>query len=674
MQTADQPNVVQVVTADSSSDVIEVIGERTDNTLEIDRRTYQVRETSQSVQKNVLQLLRGLPAVTVTPDDRLLVLGAGVTQIYVDGRPFLGDLGQFLRSLHGSDIERIEVITNPSAQFSSAGAGGVINLILRKTKDEGLSGNASYETSSWGFGLVDTTLNYKAADWAYQLKASGNVGRMLRRTLHETRSVQSDEGALATVNQEDGLATYDGTDGRVTAKVTYDLDTRTSLSAQVRGGGGHDIMINELEFTAVTPDFEPFSQYTRLDSYGAFIEGQLSFAHTGVTKGEAVNASVQFFKSTQLHDVTQARYSDGRWYEIDLKHPSYSVDAKLDWKHPLAPGQILSTGASWHVDGISQDYSFTSNDSTSLGEDTNDAYDARSSTLAAYATFQQTLGELTLAPGLRGEANMRRIESLGEDALRLNRAKFFPSFHASYKVGKGLQIQASYSKRIDRVPLEYLSSFGTVKDAYTVFEGNPELKDESIDSYEIGIQFHPGKLQASATLYLRQTSQLWNESYSVNSAGTSVYTYVNAGNSTSAGGQFDLGLPLLKRLKAHASANLFDERSPVDIEDGTSMLHTLRYSTNGTLEWSAKDRGVIPGDVLQVQWSWNSAAREFQIRKNPWFDTSVAYTHNFSKSMSITGTFQYTGAIRQRLVAPLVEEVTSRRRTPQFQLKLYKNL
>ncbi|MED5545239.1 MAG: TonB-dependent receptor [Pseudomonadota bacterium] len=626
------------------------------------------------MQKNALQLLRGLPAVTVTPDESLLVLGAGVTTIYVDGRPFLGDIRQFLRSLHGSDIARIEVITNPSAQFSAEGAGGVINLVLRKTQEEGLSGNASYEASSWGLGLLDTTLNYRHADWTYQLKASGNIGRRLRRTHHDTRSVRPEEGAQATANREDGLATYDGTDGRVTAKVTYDLDAKTSLSGQLRGGGGHDVTVNRLEFSAITPDFAPFSQHTRLDSYGAFLDGQLSLAHTGTTKGEAVNASVQFFKSTQLHDMTQARFSDGRRYAIDLKPPAYSIDAKLDWKHPMATGQILSTGTSWHVDGISQDYAFTSNDAASLGADTRATYEARSSTVAAYATFQQDLGRLTLAPGLRGETNLRRITSPGDEPLRLDRTKLFPSFHANYNASKTLQLQASYSKRIERVPLDYLAPYSAVQDVNTVFEGNSELKDQSIDSYELGVQFRPGKIEASATLYLRETSQLWNESYSVNIAGNSVYTYINAGSRTSAGGQFDLALPLPEGFKVQASANLFDERSLVDGGKATRVLHMLRYSTNGTLEWSARDRGTIPGDVAQLQWSWNSASREYQIRKGSWYDASVAYTHNFSKTMSITGTFRFSGVSQYRLVAPLAEETTRRQRTPEFQLKLYKTL
>ena len=227
----------------------------------------------------------------------------------------------------------------------------------------------------------------------------------------------------------------------------------------------------------------------------------------------------------------------------------------------------------------------------------NDAYDARSGTFSAYASFQQTFGSLTIAPGLRGEANRRRISSHGADDIRINRANFFPSFHASYKLNKQLQFGASFSKRIDRVPLEYLRPYGTVEDAYTLFEGNPHLKDQSTNAYEASVQFRPGKVEAGATVYLRETRQLWSKNYLVNAAGTSVYNYVNSGNSWNSGAQFDLSFPIVPRLKASTSANLFNERTPIDTTDGRGTQRTFRYSTNATFEWNGKDRGSVPGDV-----------------------------------------------------------------------------
>lgn len=672
MPLADPP---PMVAAEQQNDIIEVIASRTDM-LKIDRRTYQVNDTPHSAQKDGIQLLRGLPAVTITPDDRILVLGAGTPRIHVDGRPYIGDASQYLRTLHGSDIERIEVITNPSAQFSSEGDGGVINLILRKTRTEGLSGNASLEESSYGFGLADTTLNYKRGDWTYQVKAGGNVGTMARRTYDVRRSVQPPGAATPTMNSEHGLYSYEGTVGRLSGKASYRLDSKTSLSAQLGGGGGHDIITDTVRYRAITPDFQPFSERRRMSSIGSFIMGDFTIDHKGIKEGEAINASLQFNANPNAHYITRARFSDGRHYRMDRSEPAKSIDVQADWKHPMATGQLLSLGSSWHVDTTSQSYSFTGDDRGmgSFGPDVDDAYDARSDTLAAYLSFQQKLGALTFAPGLRGEVNRRRISSPDLQDIVIRRANIFPSLHAGYKAGKRLQFGLSYSKRVDRAPLEYLRPYGAVQDIYSLFEGNPRLKDQNTDAYEASIQFRPGKIETNATLYLRRTHDLWSRSYTVNAAGTNIYSYVNAGDRWNRGAQFDLSFAVRPRVKATASVNLFDERVPVDVTGSRGTVRNFRYSTNGTLEWNGKERGAIPGDVAQFQWSYHGPSREYQISKPSWFDLSLSYTHNIERSLSLSGTFHYLSRTQERLIAPLVEELSSRQRTPELQLKLLKRL
>jgi outer membrane receptor protein involved in Fe transport len=153
MFAADPPAIVQPSETSDQPDVIEVVGTRRDQALKIDRRTYQVQQNPHSAQKDSVQLLRGLPAITVTPDDQILLLGSGNAKIFVDGRPLSDpDALAYLRTLHGSDLERIEVITNPSAQYSGEGTGGIINFVLRKKQGQGVSGNASAELSRLGHG------------------------------------------------------------------------------------------------------------------------------------------------------------------------------------------------------------------------------------------------------------------------------------------------------------------------------------------------------------------------------------------------------------------------------------------------------------------------------------------------------------------------------------------
>jgi outer membrane receptor for ferrienterochelin and colicin len=206
----------------------------------------------------------------------------------------------------------------------------------------------------------------------------------------------------------------------------------------------------------------------------------------------------------------------------------------------------------------------------------------------------------------------------------------------------------------------------------TIFQGNPGLKDQSTDAYEINLHYRAGKMDAGVILYDRETRELWSKSYFVNRAGVSVHTLVNAGRSRDSGAEFDLSAPIVRRVKANVSINLFDQRSPIDTVVGRQTQETLRYTTNGTLEWDAPDRGKVPGDVAQLQWTYYGPSREFQFHDFAWNDVSLSYTHSFSRTLSLSGTFHYRGRNRHWLLAPLVQEDYADRRPPDFKLKLLK--
>ena len=172
MFVADPPAIVAAPSDENPLDVIEVVATRPGQAQKIDRRTYRVKQNPQSAQFNGIQLLRGLPAVIITPDDQILLLGAAGVTILVDERPVFGDPIQYLRTLHGSDIERIEVMTNPSAQYA-AGTGGVINIVLRKKQEDGVSGSANAEGSSRGRIEGGATIKKKQGKWTYELRRQG---------------------------------------------------------------------------------------------------------------------------------------------------------------------------------------------------------------------------------------------------------------------------------------------------------------------------------------------------------------------------------------------------------------------------------------------------------------------------------------------------------------------
>ena len=236
MQVSEPPAVV--APADDAA-TIEVVASRPGQAQKIDRRIYRVKDNPHAAQADTLQLLRGLPAVVITPDDQLLLLlgSAGVT-VLVDERPIRGDTAQYLRTLHGSDIERIEIITNPSAQYAAQGSGGIINLVLRSKRADGVSGSASILLASPGRAEGSATVKRKRGKWSYELSAQSVVGRLSRSTVCKLRSVDQPDGSTSTnsaagENRSHIANAYGG------GTLTYDLAPGTALIAQLSGGGNH---------------------------------------------------------------------------------------------------------------------------------------------------------------------------------------------------------------------------------------------------------------------------------------------------------------------------------------------------------------------------------------------------------------------------------------------------
>jgi outer membrane receptor for ferrienterochelin and colicin len=671
MLAADPPAIAAPANAADESDVIEIVGTRSGQALKIDRRTYEVQQNPHSQQKDSIQLLRGLPAVTISPDENISLLGSGNVKIFVDGRPYPTDPRAYLRTLHGSDIERIEVITNPSAQYSAEGTAGIINFVLRKKQGEGRSGTASSEVTSLGHGNADATVKTKDGKWTYEFQGGGRVGTGSRSTYHKLRSTEAAPGATPTTNVENGGGSSRGTEGEASAKITYELDPRTSVSARIMGAAARDTSTNNAEFTGLTPDFQSFLERQRFTTTASYLLTQLNFDHKGSKEGETLGGSLRLFDIPTQREASDAEFSDGGAFSTEKRKHFLFINGQADWQHPMGKGQILSIGGTWNYSRMSERYRFASIGSDGLlGTEAADRFRGFESTLAGYATFQQPIGGWTVMPGLRIEQNSRRITSAGHPEVKIARTDLFPTLHIDRPLTKTINLTLSYSKRIDRPQLNDLRPYAIVQDVLTLKTGSPRLKDQSTDSYEINLHYRRKKLDAGLIIYDREVSRLWSKDYTAVD-GVSVFTLVNAGRRRDRGAEIDVSTPIVRRVKLSASLNLFSSRVPIDAP-GRTTDETFRFSSNTTLEWDGPDRGKRPGDVAQLQWIYSSPERDFQFRNFAWNWLSASYTHSFSRTVSLSGTLSYQTHNRHRLLAPLVQEYYAEHRPAEFKIKLLK--
>jgi outer membrane receptor for ferrienterochelin and colicin len=551
-----------------------------------------VQQTPHSQQKDAIQLLRGLPAVTISPEEDISLLGSGNVRIFVDGRPYLADAKAFLRTLHGGDIERIEIITNPSAQYSAEGTAGIINFVLRRNQSEGVSGTGIAEVSSLGRGYFDATVKTKRGKWTYEFHTGGRTGTSGRSSYHKLRSTEELPGGPETISTENGGGPNRGKEAEGSAKIAYELDPRSTISAKILGAAARDVSTNHAEFAGLTPDFESFTERQRFSTDLSVVIAELNFDHKGKREGETLNASLHVFGNPKENESNNADFSDGGSLSVDKRKRLLFAQGQVDWQHPMGKGEILSVGGGWDYGRMTERYAFASvGAGGSLGSDVSDQFRGVDNKLAAYATFQQPVGKWTLMPVVRVEHDSRQMTSPGHAVVRIARTDVFPTLHVDRPLSKTVDLTLSYSKRIDRPQLNDLRPYPLVQDVLTIKEGNPHLKDQSTAAYEINLHYHRKKVDAGLIIYDRETSRLWTQVYSA-VGDVKVFTFVNAGHSRDRGAEFDVSTPL-----AYRSLPPWVRRAPAP------------FATRRTRRWSGTGRTAAGGRGTSRSCSGATTAR-----------------------------------------------------------------
>lgn len=673
---AADPPAIAAPSDENPLDVIEVVATRPGQAQKIDRRTYRVKQNPQSAQFNGIQLLRGLPAVIITPDDQILLLGASGVTILVDEREVRGDAIQYLRTLHGSDIERIEIMTNPSAQYA-AGTGGVINIVLRKKQEDGISGSANAEFASRGRVESGSTIKKKDGKWTYELRAEGKAGRSSQSTFEKLRMVQAIPGGPSTINRENGGGHSSQNNAFLNGKITYELDPRTSVTGEAFGGVGSNPNRGRAEFIGLTPDFQSFTERSRSDFTAAWAGFQLSLDHKGKKDGETLKANTVIFGNPSGRQSILSESSDGGIFSSVRRQETLFMRASFDWVHPIGKDQILSLGGEVGRVRNPYGYAFESNDEDRFGPDFRDRFVARELNAVGYATFQKSVGTWSIMPGLRFDGIDRTISSPGRPSSRLKRGYLSPTVHIEKPLSKTLNMTLSYSRRITQPGYEDISPYPVIIGPLAIKQGNPDLRGQETDAYEMNLHYSRKSIEGGVIFFYRETDRIWSNLYSVNDEGLNVFVPVNVGTRLDWGAEFDVSTPLFKRVKGNASINLFSRRNPIDPISGASSDTMFRYTGNATVEWHGKPKGKRPGDIAQVQLTYESPSREFQIRRESEYSLNFAYTHSFSPTLSVTANLNGLGPTHtgHRLRAPLVQEDYDRKeRLPEFKLKLVKTL
>jgi outer membrane receptor protein involved in Fe transport len=504
---------ITLKTAVQTLQSVTVTAQRPPLQMGVDRRVFVADQSLTAAGGTAVDLMKNIPSVTVDVDGNVQLRNAS-PQIFVDGRPTILTLDQ----IAADNIERVELITNPSAKFDASSSGGIINIVLKKNLRVGLNGIVSVGAGSPKIATSNINLNMRQGK--FNFFAIGSLNQSGGRSRSESFRQNKEIGLLgSSFNQNswnDRLRRF----GSLRVGADFFIDNRNTLSFTQNLVKGK--FTNEQEqyqaFFTNTGAPERTGQRTS-DSRSGFdrYNSQLNYVHKFPQTGRELSANVNY-NWGEGNDNTNIANTfskpDGSPYAATARlHNIGSNDNKqltvqVDYETLQGENGKLEAGVRTFINNqhsLFNSFSITNGIETRLPLSNN--YQFREVVNAAYVTYTNKIGSLGYQAGLRAEQSqfdgelVDSAQKFGYEYPSSFRRLFdilFPSLYLTKEVGENQQLQLNYSRRIRRPGFWNLNPFVDINDPLNISQGNPQLRPE----YTNNIEFNYSREQRGSNSFL----------------------------------------------------------------------------------------------------------------------------------------------------------------------------
>jgi len=626
-------------------DEVNVVADKAPVEYKLDKKVVNVSQVISAVGGTAIDVLENTPSVQVDIEGNVSLRGSSSFTVLIDGRPSVLSGSDALRQIPSSAIENIEIITNPSAKYEPDGTAGIINLVMKKNSMNGLNGIVNASVGSGDKYRGDFMLNYRfdkinifaGADWSDET----NYGKMVseRETYYnDTTEFLNMNGARDFIRG--GHTIKGGADMYLSKATTLTLSGEFGNAERGNNGGG-----STENYTIPTSEHIYSVTEETSDRINDFYSLNANFQHKFNDKGHMIEASA-FYKDEDGTDneIEGELLADSNYNPSDeylSRVSSLETDKekefrfKLDYTYPFSENGRLEAGLQSRVEDEYDRVEFRDYDQASdswiINDEFTSATDFRRDIHAAYTTFSNKLGKFEYMAGLRGELTLREIKNTNaNEASKLNRFDLFPTVHVSYPLAETVEFTTSFSRRINRPNGRDLDPMPGYFNRYTIRYGNPDLKPEYTNSYEIGVmkRFGSGRTFVSADLFRRVTNNKIDRTETLGDDGV-FYLYTdNFDKDYSTGLEVTGNISVQKWLIVNANVNMFHYRITGDLNGesidrestnwGGRLNTTFKFSENSRLQLTGFFRGpsvTAQGNAKAMIFSNVSYRQEFLKNK-----------------------------------------------------------
>ncbi len=465
-----------ILTIENTVDEVELKAKKIKTTNKIGKKVLLIEDL-------VLEGASLNDAMAVVPGARImngdLFIRGNKVQVYVNNRLYNRSYSELQTSITSSDIEKIEVITNPSSKYSAEGTAGIINIILKKKQEKGVNAD------------LLMILDYDKYPWHY-VRGSGNynLGKLNIRGLQNFFDVKTFERLTQDRNDVYYSTTriFDWYRTRSQIGVDYFFDTKNSFSAQFQ----YDYTDSEenVDIDSLSKENNHNTRYQQFDKTKfKEYEAKLFYQREFEKKGHRLDVEGLYFLSDNSERIN---YEYSATYNSVRLGEEQNIRINIDYVNPLSEKAKFEVGGELFNSYLLEDFTIR-----------NTVYDLdfKRNIAGIYGSYEYKGEKFNTTLGVRTELTHTKSIT-GEDLFDNDYIEFFPSVHFGYKLDKKNEIEFSYTRRIER-PWIYL--YEPIRGEFNNYKllGSNTLKPQLTDNIELNYGFQTKKWYAGLGIYYR---------------------------------------------------------------------------------------------------------------------------------------------------------------------------
>ncbi|PWK23835.1 outer membrane receptor protein involved in Fe transport [Arcicella aurantiaca] len=580
--------------------------------MDIDKKTFNVDKNIVTAGGTAVDVMRNIPSVQVDIDGNVKVRNAAPT-LFIDGRPTTLSLDQIPADV----IEKVEVITNPSAKYDASGSmAGIINVVLKKNKRNGYNGFVNAGADRFGGSNLMGSFNLQ------QKKVNLSLMLMNFNMRNNTNGYSERTSTIGGINSNVYQDIESKTKGSMVFSrlgLDYNLTNKTSFSIAGILGSGQFSPSEDIDIKNTTSGFTSYSN--RISSSERSFKprgGQMGFKHSFAKAGEELTVDLTYFGGTNKNDgLYSTNYLNGTQITgTQIQKNIGSGDNKFmtfqtDYVKPLKNEVTLETGLRFQLNELSN---INDNSLKAVGSDTyknitsaSTNYESKNNVYAAYISLAGKVKKLfSYKVGLRGESSAYdgKLLNTGEKFSNRYPISLFPSVFLSKNLTQSDQIQLSVTRRVNRPNFFQIIPFVDYSDSLNITRGNADLVPEFTTSSEFSYSKTKGSATFLTSVYYKHTNNLITrylnqEVNPISGKLDLINTYINANSSINYGAEFTYTNKIVKWWDITANVNFYNSKINIDnIDKGvsTDALWTVFGKLNNNITLPKKWVIQVSGD------------------------------------------------------------------------------